>query len=212
MATAAAEGLRERKKRRTREAIAGAAMRLFRQRGFDAVTVEEVADAADVSKKTVFNYFPSKEDLVLRAGDARLATLIEGIRDRPPGASIVTPFRALTGEWLDRIEHEPAETVLAVPRLVMDSETLRNRLFLGWEQEAATLTPVLAQAVGEPADAVGPAVAARSLAWAHRVVVRTSFARLLEGEEPRAVAADLRDEARLAYDLLEGGLGGYGAR
>lgn len=212
MATAAAEGLRERKKRLTREAIAAAAMRLFGQRGFDAVTVEEVADAADVSKKTVFNYFPSKEDLVFRAGEARLATLVGGIRARPPGTSIVAPFRVLTAEWLDRIEREPAETVLAVPRLVMDSETLRNRLLLGWEQEAAEVAPAVAEAVGEPADAVAPAVAARSLAWAHRIIVRASFARLLAGEEPHAVAAALREEAGRAYDLLEDGLRDYGTR
>ena len=61
---ATTEGLRERKKRQTREAIAQAAMALFVARGFDAVTVADVARAADVSEKTVFNYFPAKEDLV----------------------------------------------------------------------------------------------------------------------------------------------------
>ena len=63
------EGLRERKKRQTRDAIAAAAMELFQARGFEEVTVADVARAADVSEKTVFNHFPTKEDLVFARGD-----------------------------------------------------------------------------------------------------------------------------------------------
>ena len=68
------EGLRERKKRETRETIARTAMDLFVERGYDAVTVADVARAADVSEKTVFNYFPAKEDLVFGRGQARPKT------------------------------------------------------------------------------------------------------------------------------------------
>ena len=85
---ATTEGLRERKKRQTREAIAHAAMALFVQHGFDAVTVADVARAADVSEKTVFNYFAAKEDLVLHGGEERRAALIEAIRTRAPGVSV----------------------------------------------------------------------------------------------------------------------------
>ena len=91
---ATTEGLRERKKRQTRAAIADAAMALFAEHGFDAVTVADVARAADVSEKTVFNYFPAKEDLVLHGGEERRAALIEAIRSRPAGVSLVEPFRA----------------------------------------------------------------------------------------------------------------------
>ena len=83
---ATTEGLRERKKRQTREAIAQAAMApVRRSTGFDAVTVADVARAADVSEKTVFNYFPAKEDLVLHGGEERRAALIEAIRTRARG-------------------------------------------------------------------------------------------------------------------------------
>jgi AcrR family transcriptional regulator len=208
MATA---GLRERKKRQTRDTIAAAALQLFSERGFDEVTVEEVARAADVSKKTVFNYFPTKEDLVFRAREERRAALIAGLRDRPPGTSLVEPFRALTVAYLDQIERDPVEVTVAVPRLVMRSRALRDRLFLAWEEEAALLTPVIAEQAGEPADAIAPAAVARSLAWTHRVVFRAAFSRLLRGDDPAVVAAELRPEAQRAYDLLEGGLGGYGA-
>jgi AcrR family transcriptional regulator len=211
MATLETEGLRERKKRQTREVIAGVAMRLFLERGFDAVTVDDIARAADVSKKTVFNYFPAKEDLVFTRGAERRAALVAAIRARPPGTSIVQPFRELTEEILDRIERDPVDETLAVPRLVMGSDALRDRLFIGWEEEARVLTPLVAEQSGEPADGVVPAVVARTLAWTHRQVFRSAFTRLLAGGEPRAVVAELRAEARRAYDLLEEGLGGYGA-
>ena len=77
-------GLRERKKLKTREEIAAAAMRLFGERGFDAVTVAEIARAAEVSEKTVFNYFPSKEDLIVHRGQEKTAALIEAIRELTP--------------------------------------------------------------------------------------------------------------------------------
>ncbi|MEA2150925.1 MAG: hypothetical protein QOD69_2755 [Solirubrobacteraceae bacterium] len=210
--TTAIEGLRERKKRRTHEAIAAAAMALFRERGFDAVTVADVARAADVSEKTIFNYFPAKEDLVFGARGERRAALVEAIRDRGPGASFVAPFRAATHAFLDHVEHDPVEEIVAIPRLVAGSTQLRNRLFLGWEEESAVLGPVLAAEAGEPEDELAPVVVARTLAWTHRLTFRAAFRRLIAGEDQRAVAADLRLQADRAYDLLEAGLGGYGAR
>jgi AcrR family transcriptional regulator len=208
---AATEGLRERKKRETREAITRAAWKLFARRGFDAVTVADIARAAKVSEKTVFNYFPGKEDLVFGAGMQRTAALIDAVRARPPGASIVEPFRRWTMDYLDRVEHDPVESTTAIPRLVMASDQLRVRLFVGWEREAALLGPVIAEQVGESDDSLVPTVVARTLAWTHRVIFRAAFTRLIDGEDQVRVAADLRVEATAAYDLLERGLAGYGA-
>jgi AcrR family transcriptional regulator len=209
---ATTEGLRERKKRQTREAIAEAAMALFMAHGFDAVTVADVGRAADVSEKTVFNYFPAKEDLVMHGGEERRAAIIEALRTRAPGVSIVEPFRAATLEFVDRVEHDPVESIVAVPRLVAGSRALRNRLFLGWEEEAARLAPVVAEEAGAAEGDLVPAVVARTLAWTNRLVFRAAFQRLLAGEDQRAVAADLRDQAHRAYDTLEQGLAGYGAK
>src|SRR6187402_2702238 len=86
-------GLRERKKLRTRKAIADAAKRLFEQRGFDHVTVAEVAEAADISAKTLFTYFASKEDLLFDDEDELRDMIVAAIRDRPPGDSVVDPLR-----------------------------------------------------------------------------------------------------------------------
>jgi AcrR family transcriptional regulator len=205
------EGLRERKKRQMRETIAAAAMGLFQADGFDAVTVADVARAADVSEKTIFNYFPAKEDLVFHAEERR-AALVAAIRARPVGESVVAPFRRTTMAFLDRVEADPVEAIVRVPRLVAGSVALRNRLFLGWEEEAAVLAPVIAAEAGEPAESLVPAVVARTLAWTHRLAFRAVFGRLLAGEDKQAVAADVRLQAARAYDLLEAGLGGYGIK
>ena len=207
---ATTEGLRERKKRQTREAIAQTAMRLFAARGFDAVTVADVARAADVSEKTVFNYFPAKEDLVLHGGEERRAALIEAIRARPAGTSIVEPFRAGTMEFIDRVRDDPVEWIVAVPRRVAGSKSLRDRLLVGWEQESAALAPVIAAEAGASEGDLVPAVVARTLAWTHRLTFRAAFTRLLAGEDQVEVAADLRDQAHRAYEALEQGLAGYG--
>jgi AcrR family transcriptional regulator len=210
-APAPAEGLRQAKKRRTHAAIAAAAMELFAARGFDAVTVVEVAHAAGVSEKTVFNYFPTKEDLVFAGGEERRAALVAALRDRPPGTSLLEPFRAQTTAFLDRVAHDPVDSIVAVPRLVMGSPTLRDRLLVGWEREAAFLVPVIAEEAGVEPDDLVAAVIARTLAWTHRIVYREAFTRLLAGDDQRRVAADLREQARRAYDQLETGLAGYGA-
>src|SRR3954469_5838983 len=204
-------GLRERKKQQTRDQIARVAMTLFLERGFDTVTVAEVADAADVSEKTVFNYFPAKEDLVFPNGEARWAALLDRIRERPPGASLVQPFRAATHEYLDQVATGDVDELTARPRLVMQSEALRARLFVWWEREAALLAPVIAEAAGDKEGRIVPAVVARTLAWTHRTTFRAAFTRLLDGEDQKRVARDLRKQADQAYDLLEQGLRDYGA-
>jgi AcrR family transcriptional regulator len=205
------EGLRASKKRQTHAAIAAAAMELFVARGFDAVTVAEVAAAAGVSEKTVFNYFPAKEDLVFEHGQERRAALIGAILDRPPGTPLVDVFRARTLAFLDRVEHDPVESIVAVPRLVMNSAALRDRLAIGWERESALVVPVIAAAAEVGEDDFVATVVARTLTWTHRLVFRQAFTRLLAGEDQRVVARELRDHARHAYDQLASGLAGYGA-
>jgi AcrR family transcriptional regulator len=207
-----ATGLRERKKRATREQIARVAMKLFAKRGFEAVTVAEVAEAAGVSEKTVFNYFPAKEDLVFAEGGARWEARVDAIRNRAAGASLIEPFRAATHGFLDRVAHGDIDEIVARPRLVMQSPALRERLFLWWEKEAELLAPIIAEEAGAGPDRLVPMVVARTLAWTHRMTFRAAFTRLLDGENPKRVARDLRKQADEAYDLLEAGLAGYGSR
>jgi AcrR family transcriptional regulator len=204
------EGLRERKKRATRDAIAATARRLFAQRGFDAVTVAEIAMAADVSEKTVFNHFATKEDLVFAGGDTRLAQLQEAIASRPPGTSVLDVFRANTEAMLDTVAAGEGDDRLVVPRIVRDSPTLQKRLATGWEHEVATLVAVVAEATGADEDDLVPAVVARTLAWTLITIFRAAFDGLLAGEDPEQLAARLRPQAARAYDQLAGGVGEYG--
>src|SRR5438045_8270137 len=96
-------GLREAKKLHTRQAIANEAMRLFATRGFDAVTVAERARAAGVSEKTVFNYFPTKEDIFFDEVPERLEALAEAIRSRDPGQSLVEAMHGLHAKECGRL-------------------------------------------------------------------------------------------------------------
>ncbi len=96
------EGLRERKRRRTRAAIAQTAMQLFCERGFDRVSVAEIAATAEVAEKTVYNYFPTKADLFFDEGDDLLAELLAAVRNRRPGEPALTAvgdFIAGLTEW-----------------------------------------------------------------------------------------------------------------
>src|SRR5215213_6842530 len=86
-------GLRERKKQQTRQRIQEGAIELFAARGFDKVPVAEIARAADVSEATVFNYFPTKEDLVYEGMEAFENALIDAVRDRPDGTSVLSAYR-----------------------------------------------------------------------------------------------------------------------
>jgi AcrR family transcriptional regulator len=206
----APQGLRERKKRATRDAIVSTARRLFAERGFDAVTVAEIAVAADVSEKTVFNHFPAKEDLVFAGGEARLAQLQAAIAQRPPGTSVLDVFRASSEATLDAIAVGGSDDGLVVPRIVRGSPALQERLAAGWEREAEGLAAAIAKATGADDDDIVPAVVARTLAWTLITIFRAAFDGLLAGEDPEQLAARLRPQAARAYDQLAAGLGDYG--
>jgi len=204
------QGLRERKKRATRDAIAATARRLFAQRGFDAVTVAEIAVAADVSEKTVFNHFATKEDLVFAGGEARLAQLQADIANRPAGTSVLDVFRANTEAMLDTVAAGETDDSLVVPRIVRDSPALQERLAVGWAREADTLVAAVAEATGADDDDLVPAIVARTLAWTLITIFRATFDGLLAGDDPAALAIRMRPHAARAYDQLAAGLGEYG--
>src|SRR2546428_13627882 len=106
-------GLRERKKEQTRQLIFDAARRLFETKGFDQVSVAEIARAADVSEVTVFNYFPTKEDLFYGGMQFFEEELIESVRSRPKGGSVIRAFRRRLLEGARRLgARQTAEAVL----------------------------------------------------------------------------------------------------
>jgi AcrR family transcriptional regulator len=204
----ASEGLRARKKRAARDGIAATARRIFAERGFDAVTVVEVAAAADVSEKTVFNHFATKEDLVFAGREEHLVRLLADIIGRPPGASVLDVFRATTNTMIDGLVAGGDDDVLA--RIIGGSRALQDRLAMGWEDEAAALTAAIAETAGAADGDVVPAIVARTLSWTHRTIFRDALSGLLTGEDREQLAARLRVAADRAYDQFAGGLREYG--
>jgi AcrR family transcriptional regulator len=206
------EGLRERKKRAARQAIAATARRLFAERGFDAVTVAEVAAAADVSEKTVFNHFPTKEDLAFAGREEGILRVVKDIAERPPGASVLDVFRALTAGVLEGFVAAGDEDLLAVARIIRGSRALQERLTVGWESGAAAITAAVAETSGAADDDLVPAIVVRTLWWTHRSIFLAALQGLLAEEDREQLAARLRVVADRAYDQLAAGLGEYGRR
>src|SRR5690606_39905277 len=119
-------GLREPKKRRTRQALATAALRLFAERGYEETTVAEIAAAADVSPRTFFSYFPSKEDVVFAEIDDRLAEVSEHLR-RTPGETPMDTIRRAVIDVLEALGAEHSEVGAAQNARTMDRATLWAR-------------------------------------------------------------------------------------
>jgi AcrR family transcriptional regulator len=206
-------GLRERKKLETRQHIADTAARLFAEHGFEQVTVDQVAAAADVAKKTVFNYFPTKEDLVFDRAEALRQGLVALVRDRAPGTSVVVAFRRQLETFLDHVERrEPGFQRGSVVELASKSAALRRRGLEIRDHQAQVLAEELAVDSGQPAwDPVAHMVA-RAMLAAHRAVHMEVHRNLALGATPKQAATAARSFVPKVFDLLEHGLAGYPAQ
>ena len=203
----ASEGLRERKKRERRKAISDIAMALFEERGYDAVTVAEIARAADVSEQTVFNYFPAKEDLVFDEDEAMRDRLVEAIRDRPPGASLVEGFRRVPEAMLDRLDRFEGVPLVGMATIVSGSPALQRRAREIMVANAEALTRVIAEALDVPADSPRAWSVAGALLGVQFGMFRYVVSELRAGRERGAVLREARAEVERSLELLERGLG-----
>ena len=145
-----AQGLRERKKQKTREAIQREAMRLIGKQGYDQTTIEQIAAAVEISPSTFFNYFPSKEDLVLY--DAYDPVIMGLLSERPPGEPISVSMRSVL-EKMGGIFDRDREIILARGRLWFEVPALRARMWEQLEQAQVLMSRVIAQRSGrDPGD------------------------------------------------------------
>ena len=209
-------GLRERKKLRTRQLIAETAMRMFAERGFDAVPVAAVARAAEVSEATVFNYFPTKEDLVYRGMEAFEAELLAAVRDRPAGESVTAAFGRFVLQprgLLAAPDEETARYLTAVSRMIPASPALLAREREIFDRYTASLATLIADdTAAEPGD-VRPWVIARALIGIHQSLIQLVRRRLAEGPvDPASVAREVVTRGRQALDQLDQGLASYGIK
>ena len=210
---AAEAGLRERKKQKTRQLIFEAASRLFAERGFDAVTVAEVARVAEVSEVTVFNYFPAKEDLVFAGLGSFEERLVESVRDRGPGEGPWAVFHRLLSEGDGRLAEEGTAAVIARgAALIGGSRALQVREREVTARYTAELAHLLAGEMGTSPEDVEAWAVATALMGVHAALVAHTRARVLAGWSGRRLAADARAQAARALARLEGGIGGYAPR
>jgi AcrR family transcriptional regulator len=152
-------GLRERKKQRTREQIVEAAFRLFRERGFQATTVADIATAADIAPRTFFAYFPSKEAVVFFDFDALFASVKATIQERPEGETAIDALR----RWVEHslpARHEESDEAVLRKRMCIDEPSLaaHQRHLLSKLEEV--LREGVARDLGERADGLRPKLVA----------------------------------------------------
>ncbi len=206
-------GLRERKKQQTRQSIAGSASRLFAQRGFDSVKVADIARVADVSEVTVFNYFPTKEDLFFGGMEFFEATLLDAVRDRAPGESALAAFRRPVLEGCKSLgTEEKAEDIARAAALINASLALQTREREIVARYTQLLAELLASETGTSTDALEPWTVASALMGAHRALVVHVRGRVLAGRRGPRLVVEVRSQATRAFALLGSGFAGYAVR
>ncbi|MFD7033952.1 TetR/AcrR family transcriptional regulator [Streptomyces sp. NPDC059917] len=216
-------GLREAKKQRTRQQLAATALELFLERGFDAVSVADVAAAAEVSKPTLFRYYPSKEDLLLDRFADHQDEAARVVRERPAGQ---TPVEALHDHFIAALAaHDPITglcdhpNVVVFQRLLYSTASLKSRLAHYAEREVDLLAAVLEAEAGagtetDPAAAGSGAkpqllsarLAALYLVTARHELGRANWLRMDAGQSAAEAHAAAVADADAAFAMLGEGL------
>ncbi|MCW2506900.1 MAG: Transcriptional regulator, TetR family [Modestobacter sp.] len=205
--------LREQRRQRTREAIVDAAAELFTERGFDHVSVMEIAQRAGVVEKTVFNHFPVKEGLVFEADPPMRAALLDAVRRRPAGESVAAAAGNFVVAAMSQLgSPAAAEGVAEMARVIRGSRTLQGR-----EREIlGTLTDTLAEQITlETRAAAGelePWLAANAVLGLYSTLLELARDRVLAGASGPELVAELRTRGQRGLALLQFGLAGYAKR
>ena len=209
-----AEGLRERKKRQTRQYISDVATGLFLERGFEAVTVAEVADAANVSVNTVYNYFPAKEDLFLDRSKGVVDRLSRWVRGRRDGESAAC---AVLRELREEVESVSPRIGLMdgyarFMEVIHGSPALRSRLWAIGQEVQDNLERTLREETGAPDDDPVPSLMAGQISWLHGTVMAAIGRRLMAGGKPAEVSRDILVLLDEMEDLLSEKVLNYAVR
>lgn len=196
------EGLRERKKRETRQRISDIATGLFLERGFDAVPIAEIAEAADVSVNTVYNYFPAKEDLFLDRSKGVVDRLSRFVRARDKGESAA---RAVLREFRAEVEAVSPRVGLmegyaSFMGVIENAPALRSRLWRIQQEALEDIEGTLREETGAAADDPLPMLVGGQLAWLQGTVMGFIGREMCAGRAPAKVS---REALRLLDELEE---------
>lgn len=215
----ASPGLRERKKQQTRQLIADTARRLFAERGFEGVPVAEVARRADVSEATVFNYFPTKEDLFYSGLEEFEEKLLAAVRDRKPGTSVLAAFRdhmlVQRGVFDMKAaggDDQATERVRTITRVITESPALLARERQVLNEYSSSLAALIAEETGAAAGDVLPAAVANALIGVHRSLIDYVRERTLAGARASQISRGVRAQAKKAFAQLEEGLADFAVK
>ncbi|MFI2201737.1 TetR/AcrR family transcriptional regulator [Streptomyces sp. NPDC020192] len=199
-----AEGLRERKKRQTRQYISDVATGLFLERGFEAVTVAEIAEAANVSVNTVYNYFPAKEDLFFDRSEGMVDRLARWVRSRDPGESAASAvLRELRGE-VQAVSPRVGlmEGYDRFMRVIHGAPALRSRLWSVQQEIHNNVAAALREETGAADDDPLPDLMAGQICWIHQTVFVTIGREMLAGRAPAEVSREVLALLDDVEDLL----------
>ncbi|WP_228563373.1 TetR/AcrR family transcriptional regulator [Catenulispora rubra] len=205
------QGLRERKKQQTREEIANVATEMFAERGFENVTIAEVARAAGVAKMTVTNHFPLKEDLVFDRAEHIIRELPKTLAGRPEGESVLAAARRDYAVRLAAADPTLGHLGIRFARMVMDSPalTVRERQI---QVEAEQVLADELVALVEPGEELTARVVAAQISGVYRILYFTARKFLLDGLQGLEMVETLGAAAQRAFALLEADLSGFDPR
>lgn len=205
-------GLRERKKQQTRQSIAGAAARLFADRGYENVAVVDVARSAEVAEQTVYNYFPTKEHLVLDLDEALRDRLVQLVRERPTGVTPAAAIRQEALDFVDGIRRVPADQLRGgLGYLASVSPTVRRFSLEMTDRHAAAI----ATAITDTTPGIDPQVAslqAIAVAWVFQTITDETGRRTRAGQKQDRIARELRPKIAAVLDELDRWLSPSGTR
>ncbi|MGY1815750.1 TetR/AcrR family transcriptional regulator [Blastococcus sp. SYSU D00820] len=206
-------GLRERRRQQTRARIVDAAAELFAERGFDAVSVVEIAQRAGVVEKTVFNHFPVKEGLVFEADPPMRAALLDAVRTRPAGESVSAAAGSFVVAAMSGLgSPEAARGVAEMAQVIRGSRTLqvREREIIGELTDA--LAGLIAEETGAHPGQLEPWLTAHAVLGLYAGLLELARDRVLAGITGPALSAELRARGERGLALLQFGLAGYAKR
>ena len=206
-------GRREVRRQETRARIVDAASELFAERGFDAVSVMEIAKRAGVVEKTVFNHFPVKEGLVFDADPPMRAALLDAVRRRPSGESVSAAAGSFVVSAISMLgSPEAADGVAQMARVIRGSRILqvREREILG--ELTNSLADLIAEETAARPGQVEPWLAAHAVLGLYASLLELARDRVLDGVGGQELTAELLRQGRRGLSLLQFGLAGYAKR
>jgi AcrR family transcriptional regulator len=206
-------GARERRYQETRARIVDAAAELFAERGFDAVSVMEIAQRAGVVEKTVFNHFPVKEGLVFDAGPPMRAALLDAVRRRPAGESVSAAAGSFVVGAVSLLGSPEATTGMAqIARVIRGSRTLQVREREILDQLTDSLAALIAEETSARPGQIEPWLAAHAVIGLYASLLERARDLVLAGVGGIELSAELRRQGRRGLSLLQFGLAGYAKR